>query len=88
MPEQPTYEKLKLKVKKLSKIEAEYEQVLTSLKESEEKYGNLFQSSNDAIFIHDLDGNIIDSNLKVLEFFGYTKSEMSSIRVPMLHPAG
>ena len=86
MSEQPTYEESESKVKELSKIKAEYEQVLRSLKESEEKYSNLFHCSNDAIFIHDLDGNIIDSNPKVLELFGYTKSEMASITVPMLHP--
>ena len=88
MSEKPTYEELELKVREFGKIEAERKKILRSLRESEEKYSKLFHSSNDAIFIHDLDGNIIDSNLKVLELFGYTKSEMSSIRVPMLHPAG
>ena len=56
------------------------------IKESEEKYGNLFYRSNDAIFIHDLDGNILDANQKVFELFGYTKSEVLSIKIPMLHP--
>ena len=88
MSDKPTYEELEIEVKKLSKIEAEHKQILRSLGESEEKYSKLFSSSNDAIFIHDLDGNIIDSNPKVLELFGYTKSEMSSISVPMLHPTG
>jgi PAS domain S-box-containing protein len=41
------------------------------LRESEEKYSNLFRHSNDGIFLHDLDGNIIDANQKVLEQFGY-----------------
>ena len=40
------------------------------LKESEEKYSNLFQHSNDGIFLHDLDGNITDVNRKVLEQLG------------------
>ncbi|MHA2008910.1 MAG: PAS domain S-box protein [Promethearchaeota archaeon] len=56
------------------------------LKESEEKYSNLFQHSNDGIFFHDLDGNIMDVNQKVLEQFGYTKNEILSLKVPQLHP--
>ena len=55
------------------------------LKESEEKYSNLFQHSNDGIIIHDLDGSIIDVNQKVLEQFGYTKSEILSLKIPQLH---
>ena len=58
-----------------------------AFQESEEKYRLLFHRSNDGIFIHDLDGNIVDTNQKVLELFGYTKSEIASIKVPMLHPA-
>ncbi|MHA1885896.1 MAG: PAS domain-containing sensor histidine kinase, partial [Promethearchaeota archaeon] len=56
------------------------------LEESQEKYGNLFHHSNDAIFLHDLDGNIIDVNQKVLELFGYTKDEILSLKIPELHP--
>ncbi len=57
-----------------------------TLRESEEKYSNLFYHSNDAILIHDFDGNIIDVNQKMLELFGYTKSEISFIKVQILHP--
>jgi len=57
-----------------------------ALKESEEKYHNLFEHSNDAIFVHDLDGNIIDVNQKALDLFGYTKSQMLSLKVSNLHP--
>ena len=56
------------------------------LEESEEKYSNLFQHSNDGIFFHDLEGNIIDANQKVLEQFGYDKSEILTLQVPKLHP--
>jgi len=56
------------------------------LRESEEKYSNLFQHSYDAIFIHDLDGRIIDINQKVLDLFGYSKEEILSLTIPDLHP--
>lgn len=56
------------------------------LRDSEEKYSNLFHHSNDAIFLHDLEGNIIDVNQKVLEQFGYSRSEILKLKVPELHP--
>ena len=56
------------------------------LRESKEKYSNLFHHSNDAIFLHDLKGNIIDVNQKVLEQFGYSRSEILKLKVPELHP--
>ncbi len=56
------------------------------LRESEEKYRNLFHFSNDAIFIHDLDMNIIDVNQKALDLMGYTEEEMLGMKVTQLHP--
>ncbi|MHA1105016.1 MAG: PAS domain-containing protein [Promethearchaeota archaeon] len=51
------------------------------LRNSEEKYSNLFHLSNDAIFLHDLEANIIDVNQKVLDLFEYKKSEILSIKI-------
>ena len=62
------------------KIEAE-------LRESEDRYASLFHSSQDAIFIHDLEGRIIDANQKVLSLFGYTLSEIQMLIISELHPA-
>ncbi len=59
---------------------------IKELRESEEKYSNLFHHSNDAIFLHDIEGNIIDVNQKALEQFGYTRSEILKLKVPELHP--
>jgi len=56
------------------------------LKESEEKYSGLFHQSNDAIFIHDLEGSILEINSQVLELFGYSKEELLKLRVMQLHP--
>jgi PAS domain S-box-containing protein len=87
MTKKPTYEELEQRIKELEKVGVEHKRVEVALTESEEKYSNLFHRSNDAIFIHDLDGNIIDANQRVLDLFGYKKSEMSSIRIPAIHPA-
>jgi len=57
-----------------------------SLRESEEKYSRLFHGSSDAIFIHDLEGRIIDVNKKVLELFGCTREEIIEGNIAELHP--
>jgi PAS domain S-box-containing protein len=59
-----------------------------ALHDSEEKYSNLFQRSNDVIIIHDLNGNIIDVNQKAIEAFGYEKTELLNMKVSQLHPIG
>lgn len=59
----------------------------TELRESEDRYASLFHSSQDAIFIHDLDGRIIDANQMVLTLFGYTRAEIGSLKIEGLHPA-
>ncbi|MFH2054771.1 MAG: PAS domain S-box protein [bacterium] len=51
------------------------------LAKNERKYSALFHDSNDAIFIHDLDGNILDVNMKVLELFGYDREEILRLTV-------
>ena len=62
------------------------QQTEKALRQSEEKFSNLFQHSNDSILIHDLEGNILDLNQKAIEQLGYTQAELLSIRVATLHP--
>ncbi|UCE10585.1 MAG: PAS domain S-box protein [Candidatus Thorarchaeota archaeon] len=57
-----------------------------ALRESEEKYRELFQGSRDAVFIHDLEGNILDVNSSVLNLLGYSIDEMMSMKIGQLHP--
>ncbi|UCE72937.1 MAG: PAS domain S-box protein, partial [Methanomassiliicoccales archaeon] len=56
------------------------------LLESEEKYHNLFNKSNDAIFIHDLEGNILDVNSRALDYLGYSMDEVMKLNIRDLHP--
>lgn len=57
-----------------------------ALRDSEEKYSNLFHKSNDSIIIHDLESNILDANEKCLELFGYSKTAISKLKIEDLHP--
>jgi two-component system, cell cycle sensor histidine kinase and response regulator CckA len=47
-----------------------------ALKISEENYRTIFDTANDAIFIHDLeDGRILDVNRRMYEMYSYTREE-------------
>jgi diguanylate cyclase (GGDEF)-like protein/PAS domain S-box-containing protein len=49
---------------------------------SESNYRIIFNASNDAIFIHDIEsGNILDANQKMCEMFGYTPEEVKQLKI-------
>jgi len=56
------------------------------LAESEQKFKSLFEHSNDAIFIHDLKGNMIDINKKAEELLKMPRDEILSRKIHQLHP--
>jgi PAS domain S-box-containing protein len=51
------------------------------LRDSEEKYRSVFETSNDAIMIFDTDGNVIDVNPKMLELSGRTLGEVRQLGI-------
>jgi len=58
------------------------------LQRSEERYRRLFEESNDAIFIHDPAGRLVDVNSRACEVLGYEKDELIGRDLFSLHPAG
>ena len=48
----------------------------TALRESEERYRELFENAKDAIYVHDLDGNYIRVNRAAEELSGYSRDEI------------
>jgi PAS domain S-box-containing protein len=62
----------------------ELKQAEARISESEKKYRTLFESSNDGIFILDLDGNFIDANPAAYARLGYTKDELLSLHISKL----
>jgi len=57
-----------------------------AIQESEARYRRLFEESSDAIFIHDLEGKILDVNRQACEMMGHSRDRLLSMRLPALHP--
>ncbi|CAB1055556.1 hypothetical protein D1BOALGB6SA_289 [Olavius sp. associated proteobacterium Delta 1] len=52
-----------------------------SLQSPDEKYRDLFENANDAIFMLDKDQNYIDVNQRAVELFGYSREEFLRLNV-------
>ena len=59
-----------------------------ALRESEEQYRSVVQTSPDAIFLHDVDSSFSFANHKALELLGYSSSEelRGTYLLDMVHP--
>ena len=64
----------------------EFRQLERGLIRSEKRFRQLFEESNDAIFIHDLEGRIYDLNHAALNMTGYPKASLLEMVVADLHP--
>ena len=60
-----------------TKLEVTYEELQTS----EERYRELFENALDAIWLHDLEGNIIAANRSGEKLTGYSVEELSTMNV-------
>jgi PAS domain S-box-containing protein/putative nucleotidyltransferase with HDIG domain len=58
-----------------------------ALKDEEEKYRVLFETSQDAIFLQTLDGRILDCNTIATKMYGYDKATLKTLEVKDLVPA-
>lgn len=56
----------------------EFEQTLRA---SEEKFRLIFNNTGDAIFVHDVDGRILETNRVACDRLGYSQEEMASIHL-------
>jgi len=59
----------------------------SELRQSRGKFSNLFYYSNDSIFIHDTNGNILDANQRALEQFEYSRLDILTLRIFDMQPA-
>jgi diguanylate cyclase (GGDEF)-like protein/PAS domain S-box-containing protein len=58
-----------------------------TLKNSEERYRTLVESSTDAILMLDRERNAVTSNQAFLDLFGYQKSEVEGQSIRIVHPS-
>ena len=54
------------------------------ISEKERNYREIFNSSTDAIFIHDLEGDILDVNDSMLKMYCYERTDLTSLSVSEL----
>ncbi len=55
-----------------------------ALLESEERYRDLFENANDAIYIHDLEGNFLSINKKGEHLSGYSREQLATMNIAQL----
>jgi NtrC-family two-component system sensor histidine kinase KinB len=60
-------------------------QRVAELKAAENRFAALFEDSLDPIIVTDLEGTITDANRRAAEFYGYSRSELVSMRITHLH---
>ncbi|NJO88836.1 MAG: PAS domain S-box protein [Chloroflexia bacterium] len=54
------------------------------ISEKERNYREIFDSSTDAIFVHDLAGNILDVNKSMLNMYGYQNEDIPNLNIASL----
>jgi len=59
----------------------ERKRIKDELIESELRYRTLFDGASDAIFLHDLDGRIFETNIIATRYLGYSKKEFMQMRL-------
>jgi len=57
-----------------------------ALESSEERYRNLFEQSNDAVFIYDEERTFHEVNQRACDLLGYTREELLAMRAVDCHP--
>ncbi|MBX3706404.1 MAG: PAS domain S-box protein [Pseudomonadales bacterium] len=81
LPERAVVEALLSTFAVRSSAELERLRMDQALRESEESYRNIFEATDDCIFVHDMQtGAIVDANPRASEVYGYSHAELLALR--------
>jgi len=72
-------------IEELNREKARSEKANRDLREREDHFRRLFEQSNDAVFIYDMEGRMLDVNTKACDMLGYGKEELLNIPFLELH---
>ena len=65
---------------------SERKKAIEKIAESEKKYRNLFENGSDLLCIHDLDGNLLETNLPFKKEYGWQREDHESVNIRELIP--
>ena len=64
-----------------ARLYQQQQQAAEELRASEERYRELFENAHDAIWVQDLDGNILNANATAAKMSGYSFAELTKMNV-------
>ncbi|MFC1926044.1 PAS domain S-box protein [Chloroflexota bacterium] len=67
-----------------ARLYQDMKRTLKQLKQSEERYRDLFENASDAIWLHDLEGNTLAANMACEKITGYSAEELHHLPVDRL----
>ncbi len=67
-----------------ARMYASIHNTLDALQHSESRYTDLFEQSPVAIYVHDMEGNILDTNPLVSTWMGYSRDELKQMNISQL----
>ncbi len=71
---------LRQRVAELEALQTELNRTRNTLRNSDKRYRNLFEQSNDAIYITTREGGLVEVNQAFLNLFGYTREEIKTLK--------
>lgn len=70
---------LRIRIAELDKLNAEKENMIDTLRQSEKRFRELFERSHEWFYLHDFEGKMIDASQAILDRLGYNRQDISHL---------